>query len=377
MQKKSKIITWIFVVFFTTLLVLPGLNASLGIWEYERKDENRTFQDTLVIDFTYLDKFPGDFESYYRDNFSFRTPLLDNYHRMQFYWFNKSPHPDQTIKGTNDWYFLAKDEKDIFEGKQNLTSEQLKQFLNVWKYRTNYLDSLGIPSLFIVAPIKHHVYSEYLPINVSQHNKTRRIVQLQEYFKDSLPGLVIDPVPALIEAKEEREVYYRLDNHWNYFGGSVAAEFLLSKIREKLPDVEIDDLPEVSWIDSTIYRGIHYRVIGIEDLHEDEVYPNREFDKSVKAKKYGFPPFPGFAYQSEHERRYVNAGMKEGVKLLMISDSFGLQMRWHLKESFKESVFIFDAWHYGLNKAVIEEYKPDIVVFMIFDSHLMNNLKYK
>jgi hypothetical protein len=41
-----------------------------------------------------------------------------------------------------------------------------------------------------------------------------------------------------------------------------------------------------------------------------------------------------------------------------------------VREFFEESVFIFDAWQYKLNEAIIDKVNPDIVVFLTLDSNL-------
>jgi hypothetical protein len=43
-----------------------------------------------------------------------------------------------------------------------------------------------------------------------------------------------------------------------------------------------------------------------------------------------------------------------------------------LKEPFPESVFLFDAWQYKLNKPIIEKVKPDIVVFISLETNIDN-----
>ena len=44
-------------------------------------------------------------------------------------------------------------------------------------------------------------------------------------------------------------------------------------------------------------------------------------------------------------------------------------------EVFEESVFIFDAWRYQLNKPIIEVVKPDVVVYLGLETNLENMLK--
>ena len=96
---------------------------------------------------------------------------------------------------------------------------------------------------------------------------------------------------------------------------------------------------------------------------------------SIEDKKYGFKSIKGFPYPWSYEVRYTNKKIKSGLKILFIRDSFGDQLIPFVREVFKESVFIFDAWRYQLNKPIIEIVKPDIVVYLGLETHLEGMLK--
>ena len=222
----------------------------------------------------------------------------------------------------------------------------------------------------MICPFKHNIYPELLPFSISKHNKLKRTDQLKDFLSDKYPNLIIDPTEELIKAKDSVKVYYQLDNHWNYKAGQITAELLLSEIRRDFSDDEILDIQEFQWKDTTLQKGIHYRVLGIDELSELDYFPINNNEQASKAVKYGFPPIKGFAYPWDYERRYVNTQNESGLKVLFIRDSFGNQVIPFIKEPFKESVFIFDAWQYKLNESIIEKVKPDIVVFLGLETHI-------
>ncbi len=375
MKAKAQIFNYPLVVVFFAIIFLPGINGALGVREFERKDENRAFRDSVEFDISNLDIFPGEFEEFYNDNFSFRRPLLDVYHYIKFWYYKVSPHPDKTIIGRNDWFFNAGKEKDIFEGKLNFSDEDLEKFKNEWGKRRDYLDSLNIKYYWVICPFKHHIYPEYLPFNVSRYNETKRVDQLKTYFDGDFPGLIIDPTSELLTVKENMKLYYKLDNHWNFYAGYITSKLLLSKIKPDFPERDIPDIPTYTWVDSTRQGGIHYKVLGLESLFEVDKYPVVDNEGAIEAKKYGFPPQKGFAYPWNYERRFVNSNDTSGLTVLVIRDSYGSQLLPFIKEPFKESVFIFDSWQYKLNKPIIEVVKPDIIVFIGLETHLESIIK--
>ena len=152
MKNIQKALKYLLPILFLMLLFSPFINDQLELWEFERKDENRQFRDSLRIDIQRLDYFPIEAESYLSDNFSFRAPLLNLYHKIKFSYFKISPHPNKTIVGKDSWFFKANDEKDIYEGNRSFSKLELDHFLTEWKKRKKYLDSLNIKAYWIIAP---------------------------------------------------------------------------------------------------------------------------------------------------------------------------------------------------------------------------------
>jgi len=362
-------------ILFLLILLLPALNSISGAWKFERKDENRTYKDSLSLDFGRLDAFPPEAEEYINDNFSFRSPILNLYHFIKYYYFKVSPHPERTIIGSDGFFFLAKKEKKIFEGKLNFTEDQLLAFKKEWEERKNFLDSLHIKYYWVIAPFKHNIYSEHLPFNVSRQNKQKRVDQLKEFLKEPFPSLILDPSATLIKAKDTTKLFYTLDNHWNLSSGFITSQLLLAQIRTDFPNKNIPNIAPFVWKDSTLQQGIHYTVIGIESISEVDRFPVFLREEAEKAQKYGFPVIENFPYPWDYEQRYVNKTIKNGLKVLFIRDSFAGQMIPFLKESFAESVFIFDSWRYQLNKPIIEAVNPDAVVFIGLETHLESVIK--
>jgi hypothetical protein len=56
--------------------------------------------------------------------------------------------------------------------------------------------------------------------------------------------------------------------------------------------------------------------------------------------------------------------------IVFINDSFTDAMIPFLSESFDTTTFIFDAWRYERNDAIINDQKPDIVMLILYEPHI-------
>ena len=373
-MEKNKFIKYQLIISFLIIILLPALLGFSGIEGFARKDENRAFKDSVSLNINRLDDFPSDFDAFLDDNFYFRSPLLDIFHRTKYFVFKTSSHPDKTLIGDDGWFYKAGVELEVLSGKLDFSPETLEAFTNEWKRRTAYLEERNIPVFWIIAPMKHHVYTDQLPFNIHL-SKTNRIDGLIAHLKPDFPNLIIYPIPELRANRDKANLYFKLDNHWNEHAGYITTQLLIEKLRVQFPDKDIIDIPKFHWEGEVIHKGIHYNVMGIDELSEYSETVVMNNPQSREADKFGFEPIAGFAYPWSYEYFYVNDSLKNGLRVLFIRDSFGEAIIPFTSEVFKESLYIFDAWQFKLNEEIIEQFKPDVVVFIGLETNPENMLK--
>lgn len=374
----KKGITYSFSIAFLGMLLLPMVNSVTKIVEFERKNENRTFHDTLIINVNRLDAFPKDCDTYLSDNFEFRTPLINAFHEIKRSIFHVSPHPENVIIGYNGWKFMAQREIDIYTGKSNFTEEQLKEFNQEWNYRMGFLDSLGISSFWVICPMKHYVYGEHLPFNFNYYAGEARVDQLAKSLSKTFPRLIVNPKQALIKAKNKGvKVYYKNDNHWNLKAGEIVAKQIVARLKTQFPNKQIDSPSNYTWLDTISEGGIHKDFLGIESpLYEFNQLPVFQNENALGAPLYDFKVPASFPYPDQFQKRFVQKHPSNNLKVLVIRDSFGDQVLPFLKEVAGETVFIFDEWKYQLNEEIILKYQPDVVIFLGLETHLLNMINH-
>jgi len=370
----TKIIKYQLIVLFLGALFLPFLNDGIGFAKFKRKNENRNFKDSLVLDISTLDYFPLDAEEYINDNFSFREPLLQSFSRIKYYAFGVSPKPEHTILGYNGWLFMDQFEIACYAGRENFDEKQLDSLNQLWAVRKTFFEEKGIKSYWLLAPIKHSIYFDEIPFKYLRSTKISRVDQIKSIFKNTYPEFVIDPSPEILEASVSDKVFYKMDNHWNFKAGLIATKKLLNRLSVDFPEIKNDI--KVKWKDTLLQKGIHYDVLGLDELSETDFVPVLEHKNFKEVKKFGFVPPEKFPYGWEYERYFKNPNSGNKLKVLVIRDSFGEQMMPFLAESFSETLFIFDKWEYGLNEDIIEFYKPDIIIYITLET-LVNNLLYE
>lgn len=362
-------------VLFGLALCLPLFNDTFKIMHFERADENRKFHDSLTFDVRQLDKFPKASEEYLADNFSFRTPFINWSKQIKFRLFKVSPNPDHLIIGRNGRYFIADDEKRIYEGDLNFTPDQLAIFEQEWLRRKHYFDSLGIPVYVLPGPSALEIYPEYLPFSIQRKYPYNRIDQLEGKFSKRLPKLLVNPVPTLVAGKKHGNMYYILDNHWTEKAGYYVSKMLLKRMKnEHFPQLDLTFLDRYTWSKIPRNFGHFVALIGVSGLEEVTEIRSGYTDQAEDAPDFAFTYTSEGVSVEDQQLHFVNKQVKNKLKILVIRDSFGGALVPFIKETFAESVFIFDSWNYRLNKSILASYKPDVVLYVTYDPSLHNQI---
>lgn len=361
-------------IVFGILIIVPFLNDRFHFVTFKRLDENRTFHDSLSIDINKLDKFPRGCEDYLADNFSFRTPMIAWSKWMKLYFFHVSPNKERLIVGKNGRYFIAGEEQKIYEGQRQLTTAQLDSFEAEWRRRKAFFRQHNVIPYLVIGPSALEVYPEDLPINIVAMSSESRIDQLRKRFQKHLPGICVDLVPVF-EKNKQNNLYFKLDNHWNKHAGFVVTEELLRRLkRDHFPELDLSYLQHYRW--TTDYVRIGHLSTFLPRNSETEAIPvPHHNDLADLAEPFGFPVTPDFMYPDQFEFHFVHRKPKNKLRLLIIRDSFGDAVFPFLKEGFAETLVIFDSWKYGLNEEIVTTFKPDVVVYITYETHLLNYIR--
>lgn len=353
---------------FMAIIIFPTIQKYFPILPISESREKRELADRPGFDIISLDPFPLAYENYYNDHFSLRSQLVRFKSNLSIHIFRQSPMPDKVIIGKDGWLYLVKDELDTYRGKLQLQEEELKKLANEVKRRRDYLENKNIKMYFVIAPTKYTIYPEYLPAYVQPIRPTTRTDQVKQALLEVGIG-VLDLRDTLKVAKEDRMLFYKTDNHWNNLGSFVAYRAILSEIKKDFPELPVLDWSDINIEERERLGGNTADLMNLRDEFTDIEYfvdPHKGY-KAKQVEDVGYPVPSQFGYKKQYEEIFLikNDSLPD---ILFIRDSFGNALIPYLTESFNRSVCLFDAWNYTANEHIIENEKPDIVLYVVLES---------
>ena len=364
------------IISFACILVAPLVNDLFSIVHFERADENRAFQDSLVINFKRLDDFPKDCEAYINDNFAFRTPSIKLYQKIKTYVFDAAPTDKETVLiGKHKRYFIAGEEKKLYEGESTLTDAQLDSIVKEWDKRNAVYRKEQVKTFWLIAPSALEVHEQDLPSNVQKLNTLNATLQFKNELNEQNPGLITYPVHELHRLGLTQNLYFKLDNHWNELGAYYAVRALFRSVKTQIPDFNTSFMFDIIRPMKTKKGG--YLADQMHQSSRLETYRSLQIraPHAIRVEKFNFPVTPGFPYPDDFEQYFKNPHTKNKKKVLVIRDSFGTDCIPFIAEAFSESLFIFDGWHYGMNAEILKTFKPDLVIYITYEPHLVNFIR--
>lgn len=136
----------------------------------------------------------------------------------------------KVIAGDNGWLvYTAENDIDDFQKIGLFSEEQLAQFQqNLDALSANYAER-GIELIVVIAPNKNTIYPERVPGQIPVLGGESRLDQVTAYLRAHGNEQLVDLRPTLLAAKQERQIYYATDTHWNDYGAYIAYVALLEE----------------------------------------------------------------------------------------------------------------------------------------------------
>lgn len=252
---------------------------------------------------------------------------------------------------------------DDYQNVTPLTSEELEQIQSNLDNFEAELAKLGIKFYVIMPPNKNTIYPEYLAPEIPVIGGESRLSQLIDYQRENGSVKVIDIRDRLNNLKQEELIYYQTDTHWNPRGAYEGYRALIEVIRKDFPSVEPIALEECQITKAQKWQGDLSRMSGWLDAYStfDAILPPSNPDSTVSKEVI-----------NDVQYAYFQNGSTELPKAIIYRDSFFTVMQPFMAQNFSE---LIDIWSYEVDLNLIEQEKPDIVIFLMTE-RIIQRLKW-
>lgn len=271
----------------------------------------------------------------------------------------------QVLLGNDGWMeYTGGGNLDDFQNVNALNNKKIieKDLMAL----NQYLESQGITLLIVVAPNKATIYPDKLPEQIKSLPIQSRLDSLISYLKNKNLPVMLDLRPALKTARQDQDVYYKTDTHWNGYGAFVAYTTIINALSSSHPELKpykTSDLELVTKDPDML--GIPRLLMHIKFITEPSFFftPKEFFVQTLHPT---LPPGDTFGYN-----QYSWISDSKLPTLLMFHDSFGtLYLNDYLSMNFGKSHFIQNNMPKYLTQESIQQFKPDIIIIEIVERNL-------
>jgi hypothetical protein len=306
--------------------------------------------------------FGAGLTHWFDDHFGFRSTLIKWYGEERLFWFGVSPSA-AVVAGSNGWFFYADDNAiDDFASANLLTPQAIANWRRAVVDAHRWLQGRGIGYVFTVAPDKHAVYPEEMPVSLVRISEMSRTDQLLTALQDT--GFAVDVRPALFQAKARERIYQRTDTHWNDRGALVAYQQIVEAVRARVPAVPPawtrEDFEAVA---TDAEAGDLAGMMGLKRVlrEEDLVLRPRKPRRARVVEPAGAAP------TAEEGRLVTEIPGSTLPRAVVFRDSFVSRLVPFISEHFSRAVYL---WQNDFDADVVAREHPDVVIQEIVGRHL-------
>lgn len=204
----------------------------------------------------------GAIDRWFERTFPQRGQLFGLYNKIRHGVFGQ--FPAAVVEGADGWLFWRSESAgepglDDFAGLVVPSAAELERWRAAFIARRADLEARGIAYVAAIAPNKHTIYPDMLPLALRGRGARTRLDRIMDAFGGRTPGF-LDLRPALRAARERGPVFYRTDTHWNDAGAYAAYRAIVVALAQQRP--ELAALPRACFgVETDAYVGDIARMI--------------------------------------------------------------------------------------------------------------------
>lgn len=306
--------------------------------------ENRKLNPKPEFKIATITEYPKKFDDYYNDHLPFRGELKQIWTNVNYDLFHTTTD-NRVVIGKDNWFFYRGDKSiEQVQGTLEYSNEHKENILRRIQQNKSKLKEKGIDMYIMIIPNKENIYREYLPNSIPIKTSTSRTEELIQYIETKSDIEIVYPKQELLQAKEKYQIYRKYDTHWNDVGALIGTISLQKMINPEFEYSHFDIIQteKEEGKDLANFASLNAKV-SEKTLEVTNFYPEVTYKKTTKEK---------------YEEYISNSDNHKTV--LFIGDSFRTSMKGYFSKLYDR---IFYMHQRDYTKDIIEEIKPDIIVF--------------
>ena len=266
---------------------------------------------------------------------------------------------NRVLAAQDNWLnYIGELSLDDYQNAIPFTDNELVVILNNLTRINDLLERQGIEFYLIIPPNKSSIYPEYMPDEIPVLGIQSRLDQLviQLYGNENIK--LIDLRSSLKEARNIKTVYYHSDSHWNSYGAWIAYHEISEILSKDFKEIKPHDLKEYRSIQGTFNQGDLALIAGNLQISEEETYLYPIFNDDVILSN-----------EVRNDIKYVITEKNTGnlPRAVIFRDSFYTGLLPLLADHFSYAIHV---WSSDFDKQIVEEAKPDIVIFEVSERYI-------
>lgn len=193
----------------------------------------------LTVEQWFSGKFQSAFEQHFEHNIGFR-PMLIRLHNQYLYSLYHTSKTYVVVGQENQLY--AYDYYMAFSGETFIGRDSIRA---EYQRLVHLQDSINKPLLFVIAPNKVRLLSEYLPENYSREERdsVNYPVWLEFLQEGKIEYLDFNDIFRELGGNNQKQFFPNTGTHWNSYGMYVAQQYMLNRLEAMTGDT----LVEIQW----------------------------------------------------------------------------------------------------------------------------------
>ena len=309
-----------------------------------------------------IDKeYPQLFEQYYNDNFGLRSFFVNWNSKIKVDLFRTSPKPAVALFGKEGFMFYNLKSDAIFRSYTNtnlVTPQSLENAYHKQVEIKEMFASKGIQYIVGFFPDKHTIYPEMLPFSMNKQIEypTSFADQATAYFK-SKDFTLVDVREDILKEKKQRQLYYKLDTHWNPYGAYIGYVSLCNQTYSTLGLTPYD----LNYFDITYSEERNGDLTDLIGRDKIDSYADTVPHFTLKDSSIGYKLLDNNGEYPDRTVITLNENCDNTKTVVVFRDSFSTELVKFLSLHYHKVIYIWDP---TLDIQLIEKINPDIVMLL-------------